>query len=82
MPAFAEVVADAIRAGAACDYTLHAWVVMPNHVHALLTPSTGETLSGIIHSWKSFTAHQMGRNKRLGRVWQDEYFDRIMRNDR
>jgi hypothetical protein len=24
----------------------------------------------------------MGRNKRLGRVWQDEYFDRIMRNDR
>lgn len=33
-----QVVADKIRAGAACDYGLHAWVVMPNHVHLLITP--------------------------------------------
>jgi len=40
MPAIAQVVADAIRKGAAGDYLLHAWVVMPNHVHLLLTPQS------------------------------------------
>src|SRR5437879_3839434 len=38
MPAVAEVVADAIGQGTASDYLLHAWVVMPNHVHLLITP--------------------------------------------
>jgi putative transposase len=38
MPAIAEVVADAIGQGTASDYLLHAWVVMPNHVHLLITP--------------------------------------------
>ena len=28
MTAVAEVVADSIRAGAACDYLLHTWAVM------------------------------------------------------
>jgi hypothetical protein len=31
MPAIAQLVADAIRGGAVCDYQSHAWVVMPNH---------------------------------------------------
>jgi REP element-mobilizing transposase RayT len=50
MPAFAEVVADAIRAGAACDYTLHAWVVMPNHGHLLITPEACP--SSLLHRLK------------------------------
>jgi len=38
MPAIAEVVADAIGQGKASDDRLHAWVVMPNPVHLLITP--------------------------------------------
>src|SRR5262245_41560786 len=38
MPAVAQVVAASIRNGASGDYLLHTWVVMPNHVHLLLTP--------------------------------------------
>src|SRR5690348_1523264 len=38
MPAIAQVVADSIRKGAGCDYRLHMWVIMPNHVHLLITP--------------------------------------------
>src|SRR5947209_3090789 len=38
MPAIAQVVIDPIRKGAGGDYVLHAWVVMPNHVHLLITP--------------------------------------------
>src|SRR5262245_8939527 len=40
MPHIAEIVSDAIEAGAKHDYTLHAWVIMPNHVHLLITPHT------------------------------------------
>lgn len=63
-------------------YELPAYVVMDDHVHALLTPFAGYELEKIMHSWKSFTARQMQRGgKRFGRVWQDEYFDRIVRDD-
>ncbi len=80
MPDLAEVVADAIRAGAACDYQLHAWVVMPNHVHLLITPQVDA--SALLHRLKGASARQS--NLLLGRTgqpfWQDESYDRLVRN--
>ncbi len=63
-------------------YTLHAWVVMPNHVHVLLTPQRNYLLSNIVHSWKSYTAKKA--NAILGQqstFWQREYFDRMIRSE-
>ncbi|HET6571967.1 MAG TPA: transposase, partial [Fimbriiglobus sp.] len=63
-------------------YHLHAWVVMPNHVHTLFTPTSGHGLSDIVGSWKSFTAKQA--NKLLGRsgqFWREDYFDRFIRDE-
>jgi REP element-mobilizing transposase RayT len=37
-------------------YALDESVVMPNHVHLLVTPLGEHRLSDILHSWKSFTA--------------------------
>ena len=37
-PAIAKVVISYIAKGATYDYILHAWVVMSNHVHMLITP--------------------------------------------
>ena len=62
-------------------YALHAWTVMPNHVHVVVTPFDAHTLSTILHSWKSFTAHKI--NKTLGRcgpVWESESFDHLIRD--
>jgi len=62
-------------------YELHAWVVMPNHVHVLITPMKGNTLSSILHSWKSFTAKAVNRLLgRSGAFWLEEYFDRSIRD--
>src|ERR1700687_4369077 len=59
-------------------YELYAYVIMNDHVHVLLRPLDDQPLEKIIHSWKSFTAHTMQRrHRRRGRLWQDEYFDRI-----
>jgi len=63
-------------------YELYAYVVMDDHVHVLMRTLKEEPLEKIIHSWKSFTAHEMQRlHGRRGRVWQDEYFDRIVRDE-
>jgi hypothetical protein len=62
-------------------YDLACWCVMPNHVHAVLHPRVGHALESILHSWKSFTAHEI--NKTIGRrgaVWQPEYYDHLIRD--
>jgi|ERR1051326_495595 putative DNA methylase len=64
-------------------YRLVAWVIMPNHVHMLCTPLSGETLPRIMHSLKSFTSSKANTMPgRSGRFWQKEYFDRYIRNTR
>ena len=62
-------------------YELGEHVVMPNHVHALVTPFGDHLLSGIVHSWKSFSARQVNEIAGLtGPVWHTESFDHIIRN--
>lgn len=63
-------------------YELFAYVVMNDHVHALVRPFDGHRLEAILHSWKSFSATQCRREShRAGPVWQDESFDRIVRDE-
>jgi REP element-mobilizing transposase RayT len=63
-------------------YALSAWCVMPNHVHAVITPFEGHTLSEILHSWKSFSAHEINKTlRRTGAVWEPESFDHLVRNE-
>ncbi|HEY6136784.1 MAG TPA: transposase [Thermoanaerobaculia bacterium] len=59
-------------------YDLDAWCVMPNHVHVLLFIRGQAELDRIVHSWKSYTAHRIGR----GVIWAREYYDRIVRDAR
>ena len=62
-------VADALRHFQGERYILDGFVVMPNHVHALLQPLSAHSLRDILHSWKSFTANalnQLARTERRG----------------
>ncbi|MCM8539720.1 MAG: transposase [Lentisphaeraceae bacterium] len=63
------------------SYDLLAYVVMPNHVHLLIKTYEDFPLSKIIHSWKSFTAHKIF-TKESGHLWQREYWDRFIRNEK
>ncbi len=79
----AEIVQNALLHFDGYRYALHAWCVMPNHVHVLFTPQAGYDVGQIAHSWKSFTSNEC--NKLLGRTgsfWQKESFDRYIRDDR
>ncbi|MEO7724555.1 MAG: carbamoyl-phosphate synthase large subunit, partial [Chthoniobacterales bacterium] len=80
-PAVAQIVAQALRHFDGDRYQLDAFVVMPNHVHALVQTEEKGTLSEVLHSWKSFSAKEINRSLgRSGPLWQDESFDRMVRD--
>ncbi|MFP4070168.1 MAG: transposase [Opitutales bacterium] len=81
-PALRKLVADALRFFDGERYRQHAWVLMPNHVHALFTLDRERTLDGVLHSWKSYTAHKVQEDPAAPKpLWQEDYFDRIIRNE-
>ena len=80
-PKIAEIVEENLLRFADVKYKLHAWVIMPNHIHLLLTPQQGYSLGEIVHSCKSYTANKANRLlKRTGRFWFPEPFDRYIRD--
>jgi len=75
----AAMVDRAIRFFDGERYVLHAWTIMPNHVHVAFRTLGAFTLSQIAHTWKSYTALQA--NKILGRdggFWQTENRDSLI----
>ena len=78
-----SVVAEALRQFDGSRYRMRAWVVMDDHVHCVVTQNPRCSLHLVLHSWKSFTAHRLVTLfSRPSPVWQDESYDRIVRNDR
>ena len=79
----AQVVCETIECGHVqfARYSLHAYVVMSNHVHMLITPRY--PMSEIMKSLKGVTARRA--NQILGRTgqifWRQESFDRWCRDD-
>lgn len=62
---------------------LIASIVMPNHVHALFAQNAEWPLEKILRSWKSFTSRRI--NALLGcdgGLWQRDYFDRLVRDEK
>ena len=81
-PANAQIVADALRHFDGNRYELTSFVIMPNHVHLLVRPLGGHTLPEIMKSWKGFTASEINRRiGKTGTLWQDEYWDRLIRSE-
>ncbi len=80
-PEIAEVVFASIHYGAEIGhYDMHAWVIMPDHVHLLLTPRI--SVSALAGSLKAATAK--GANLLLNRsdqpFWEEESYDHLVRN--
>jgi putative transposase len=81
-PEIAELVERALRDGESRfhRYQLHAFAVMPNHVHLLVTPAVaaGKWLGPL----KGFTSHRANHVTGMqGKpFWQDESYDRLVRS--
>lgn len=82
-PSLGRIVVDALHHFDETRYCLEAYVIMPNHVHVLFTIAEERKMEDVLHSWKRFTSREI--NKKLGRrgqLWQDEYWDRLIRSQR
>lgn len=75
------LVEDVLRYYDGERYELGEYVVMPNHVHAVVAPLQGYELSTVLQTWKSYSAHKINALVgRKGKLWQKETFDHIVRS--
>ncbi len=91
-PAAKQIVLEAATHFQDQRYHLYAVCVMADHVHLLIEPGIAghkedgspvfHTLASILHSIKSYSAHQISKQKHLAApVWEKESFDRLMRSE-
>jgi len=82
-PAVALEVREALMHGDSKDCEVGAAVIMPNHVHLIARPGAGVALEKWLQHRKGRSARQINRQlSRKGSVWQEESFDRIVRDAR
>lgn len=75
------LVRDHIRSGDPSYYELPAAVVLPDHAHLLLRPQAETPVTRIMKGIKGVTARLINRQRgERGSIWQDESFDRIVRD--
>jgi REP element-mobilizing transposase RayT len=80
-PAVRKLLYEVLRHFDGERYRLGAHVVMPNHVHAVVSPLNGFELSAILHAWKSYSSNKINALAgRRGALWQQESFDHIVRS--
>jgi putative DNA methylase len=80
-PPIATVVEDSLKHFDGTRYDLLSWVIMPNHTHFMIRPKAGFDLSSILKNHKSFTAKESNKIiGRQGQFWQEDYFDRRIRD--
>jgi REP element-mobilizing transposase RayT len=78
---------DALCHWAGRKWTVYTAVILPDHVHLLAQPLPRPEggvfdLAEILHSVKSFSAQQISRQRgNQGTLWQDERYDRIVRDE-
>jgi REP element-mobilizing transposase RayT len=81
IPEIAAMVVCSLKHGAAelDRYAMHSFVIMPNHVHMLVTPNVPSPRW--LGPLKGFTAHEANRMlNRCGSFWQTESYDHLVRN--
>jgi REP element-mobilizing transposase RayT len=81
-----DIVLGCCNHGHETKYNLYAAVVMPDHVHLILTPlldlksSSMFALHEIMRSIKSHSARRINARLGCGTLWQQESFDRVLRS--
>jgi putative transposase len=63
-------------------YLLHAYVIMPDHLHLIIKPLSGNKLAKIMQSLKGSSAFNINRIlNRTGKFWQSESFDHLIKDE-
>ena len=77
---------DVVLQSCTYDHGALCWidcvVVMPDHVHLIVTPYDSSTVQCVLRRIKSASAYRVNRSTgRTGPLWQRESFDRMVRSE-
>ena len=81
--AAAQIVKDSLEYYNNQKYLLHAWCIMPNHLHVIFQLLASYRQREVLFGWKSFTAHAINKAlNRRGTLWQSDCYNHIIRTER
>ncbi|MGJ8696297.1 MAG: REP-associated tyrosine transposase [Verrucomicrobiaceae bacterium] len=80
-PGIANIVTETLHHDHDKLYHLDSFVIMPNHVH-LFVRLQDPPLEKLMQTFKSVSAHRINKHlNRSGKVWQKNYWDRLLRSE-
>lgn len=60
-----------------------SYVIMPDHLHAVIVPGPSDTISSVMRYTKGTFAREYNAQRRIeGAVWQPRFYDTVVRNIR
>lgn len=71
----ADVIRDAALFYHGARWWIHLWLIMPDHVHALVSFPQAESMIKVVSDWKRFVSRKTG----IG--WQKGFFDHRLRKE-
>ncbi len=78
----ADVMAESMLKFQNQRYLLSCFTVMPNHIHLAICPQPGFKLEELMQAMKGYVARKVNRILgRCGRLWEQESYDRIIRDE-
>ena len=82
LPEHAKIIADALRYFNGDRYLLDVFVIMPNHIHLIVSFPDSQCILKQCESWKRFTGSEINKAvNRSGKFWQPDAFDHLVRNE-
>jgi len=80
-PANAKTLADALQFYHTTQCEVSCLVVMPNHAHAIMKPMAGFELEDTLKLIKGYSAREVNKRRgATGSIWEQESYDRIIRD--
>jgi REP element-mobilizing transposase RayT len=78
-----QIIVDALENLKEAGWNLEHYVIMPNHLHVLITTTqSADDMSKVWRTWKGRTARWCNvALQRRGAFWQRDWFDRWMRDE-
>ncbi|MFN7572145.1 MAG: REP-associated tyrosine transposase [Betaproteobacteria bacterium] len=65
------------------NVAIHAYVLMPNHVHLLVTPAEAAAMSGLMQALgRRYVRWFNDRHQRTGALWEGRFFSSLIEADR
>jgi putative transposase len=63
-------------------YLLSCWTIMPNHCHLIIRPFAAQQLEDLVGAMKGVSARHINQSLgTIGTIWEEESYDRIVRDE-